>query len=86
MLFKQSYPHLDMEEQMAAVKYTKANYIVEADIQKLVNGKFQGVVLVTRENGLPADEVPRTVDVVSDSPEEALEEAKALAHRILADI
>jgi hypothetical protein len=71
---------------MAAVKYKKANYVVEADIQKLMDGKFQGVVLVTCENGSPTDEAPRPVDVVSDSPEEALEEAKALAHRILADI
>lgn len=71
---------------MAAVRYKKANYVVEADIQKLIDGKFQGVVLVTCDNGLPTDAAPRPVDVVSDSPGEALEEAKALAHRILADI
>ena len=71
---------------MAAVRYKKANCVVEADIQKLMDGKFQGVVLVTYDNGLPIDATPRMVDVMSDSPQEALEEAKALAHRILADM
>lgn len=71
---------------MAAVTYTKENWKAEADIQRLPDGKFQGVVLITRM-GTPADdERPRTVNTVSETPEEALEEAKALAHRILGDL
>jgi hypothetical protein len=71
---------------MAAVRYTKADWIAEADIQKVANDKFQGVVLITRKGGSAADESQHTVDAVSDTPREALEEAKALAHRLLADL
>lgn len=70
---------------MAAVTYTKENWKAEADIQRLPNGKFQGVVLIT-PMGAPSEAPPRTVDALSDTPEEALEEAKALAHRLLADL
>ena len=71
---------------MAAVTYTKEDWRVEADIQRLPDGKFQGVVLVMRHNQPVTDDPPRTVDSVSETPEEALEEAKALAHRILAEL
>ncbi|MES2536351.1 MAG: hypothetical protein V4632_10820 [Pseudomonadota bacterium] len=71
---------------MAAVTYTKEHWKVEADIQRLTGGKFQGVVLLTRMNDPTFDEPPRMVNVVSDTPEEALDEAKALAHRVLADL
>ncbi|MDB5840979.1 MAG: hypothetical protein JWQ23_2931 [Herminiimonas sp.] len=71
---------------MAAVTYTKEHWKAEADIQRLPNGKYQGVVLLTRINDASFDEAPRMVNTVSDTPEEALEEAKALAHRVLADL
>jgi hypothetical protein len=71
---------------MAAVTYTKEKWKAEADIQRLANGKFQGVVLITRMGDPATDELPRTVNTVSDTPEEALEEAKALAHRLLAEL
>ena len=72
---------------MAAVTYTKENWKAEADIQRLPDGKFQGVVLITRMGAPPIDdERPRTVNTVSETPEEALEEAKALAHRILGNL
>jgi hypothetical protein len=71
---------------MAAVTYTKENWKAEADIQRLPNGKFQGVVLITRMGSAAADNTPRAVNSQSDTPEEALEEAKALAHRLLADL
>jgi hypothetical protein len=70
---------------VAAVTYTKQSWKAEADIQRLPSGKYQGVVLVTRM-GKPEDQPLRAVDSVSDTPEEALEEAKALAHRILGDL
>lgn len=71
---------------MAAVKYTKANWVAQADIQELADGKYRGVVMISRENAVASDDAEHTVNVVSDSPEEALEEAKALAHRILAEV
>jgi len=71
---------------MAAVTYTKQDWKAEADIQRLPDGTYQGVVLLTRTGGPAADNVPQTVNSVSETPEEALEEAKALAHRLLADV
>jgi hypothetical protein len=70
---------------MAAVTYIKENWKAEADIQRLPGGKYQGVVLIT-PMGAAADRPLRTVDALSDTPQEALEEAKALAHRLLADL
>jgi hypothetical protein len=71
---------------MAAVTYTKEGWKAEADIQRLPSGKFQGVVLITRMGNAAADESPRTVSTASDTPEEALDEAKALAHRLLGEL
>jgi hypothetical protein len=71
---------------MAAVTYTKASWKAEADIQRLPNGKYQGVVLLMPMGEAMADPYPRAVDAVSDTAKEALEEAKALAHRLLGEI
>ncbi len=71
---------------MAAVRYTKADWIAQVDIQTLDGGKFQGVVLIAHKSGSVCDESEHTVDTVSDTPKEALDEAKALAHRILGDL
>ena len=73
------------ENDMAAVRYIKADWVAEADIQARADGKYQGVVLVQRQSG-DADGAQHTVEGVSDSPAEALDEAKALAHRILSDL
>ncbi|RZI44476.1 hypothetical protein EGT07_03395 [Herbaspirillum sp. HC18] len=71
---------------MAAVKYTKADWIAQADIQEESGGKYRGVVLVSHRNGAADEDRQHTVDAPSDSPEQALEQAIALAHRILADV
>ena len=71
---------------MAAVTYTKQDWKAEADIQRLPDGTYQGVVLLTRTGSPGTDSAPQTVNSVSETPEEALEEAKALAHRLLADV
>lgn len=72
---------------MAAVTYTKAHWIAQADIQEIAGGKYRGVVLISHEAGNDTtDGTEHIVETPSDSPEEALEEAKALAHRILADL
>lgn len=71
---------------MAAVTYIKQDWKAEADIQRLADGKYQGVVLITQQGGGSGDAQPQLVDAVSDTPGEALEEAKALAHRLLAKL
>lgn len=71
---------------MAAVKYTKADWVAQADIQELDDGRFQGVVLVSHQDGAGTEEARHTAEAPSDSPEQALEQAKALAHRLLADV
>lgn len=71
---------------MAAIKYTKADWTAQADIEELADGKFRGVVLISRGEGATSQDAEHAVEAPSDSPEQALEQAKALAHRILADI
>jgi hypothetical protein len=70
---------------MAAVTYTKGDWHVEADIQPAGKGKFQGIVLIRRDSMADSDGSEYTVDAVSNTPAEALEEAKALAHRLLGE-
>ncbi|HEY8605959.1 MAG TPA: hypothetical protein VIM12_02445 [Noviherbaspirillum sp.] len=71
---------------MAAVQYKKADWVAQADIQELADGKYQGVVMMSHELGATSEDVKHTVEAPSDSPEQALEQAVALAHRLLADI
>jgi hypothetical protein len=71
---------------MAAVKYTKADWVAQADIEPLADGKFRGVVMISHEHGTTSDDEQHAVEAPSDSPEQALEQAIALAHRILADV
>ena len=71
---------------MAAVTYMKENWRAEADIQRLPDGRFQGVVLITDAGSDRHDPSPHTVHSICYTAAEALEEAKALAHRLLADM
>ncbi|MDF3036153.1 MAG: hypothetical protein K0S28_1427 [Paucimonas sp.] len=71
---------------MAAMTYFKANWIAEADIQRLQGGAYQGVVLIKSRDGGDDDVSEHAVGAFSDTPDEALEEAKALAHRLLGDL
>lgn len=71
---------------MAAITYTKAAWKAEADIQRLPNGKYQGVVLLMPMGESDSDADPCTVNALSDTAQEALEEAKALAHRLLGEM
>lgn len=71
---------------MAAVIYMKENWRAEVDIQRLSNGQFQGVVLITDTGSDHDDPSPHTVNSMCDTAAEALEEAKALAHRLLAEM
>jgi hypothetical protein len=68
---------------MAAIKYTKGELEAEADIQRLEGGRYQGVVQIINHSGGDGDAERHLVEALSESPEEALDEAKALAHRLL---
>jgi|GEM_PF-346731 len=78
--------YIGQESSMTAITYTKADWVAQADIQKLADGRYRGVVLISKEADGTAQDTEHTVEAASDSPEEALEEAKALAHRLLADV
>lgn len=71
---------------MAAVIYTKENWRAEVDIRQLPNGQFQGLVLIMDVGSGQDDPSPHAVNSITDTAAEALEEAKALAHRLLADM
>lgn len=71
---------------MAAIKYTKADWVAQADIQEEAGGKYRGVVMLSHEQGDRSEDVQHTAEAPSDSPEQALEQAIALAHRILSDV
>jgi hypothetical protein len=78
--------HKLKEVRMAAVRYTKGDWVAQADIQERGDGKFQGIVLLSQEHDASGRQAEHTVDAPADSPAEALEEAKALAHRLLAGL
>ncbi|WGS50173.1 hypothetical protein LFL96_01295 [Paraburkholderia sp. D15] len=73
---------------MDDITYTKGIYTATASIKQVQNDAWQGVVTLARDEGDAADQETTAyeVDSTSSTPEEALEEAKALAHRILGDI
>jgi hypothetical protein len=70
---------------MAAVTYTKGPWHAEADIQPEEHGKYRGVVLITHDDKAAQKDAQYTVNTVSNTPREALDEAMALAHRLLSE-
>ena len=71
---------------MEGVTYTKGLYTATAAVRPLDHGRYQGVVSLSRDEGDDAEDALYEVEASSASAEEALEEAKALAHRILGEI
>jgi hypothetical protein len=72
---------------MAAISYTKGIYTATASMRPVHQGRFQGVVSLTRDAGEGDPEsTDYEVEATSASEDEALEEAKALAHRILGEL
>lgn len=69
---------------MALFIYTKGNFKAEVDVLILGNDRFQGTVLLKNQTKTGHTEVRHNVGTVSSSSNEALDEAKALAHRLLA--
>jgi hypothetical protein len=74
---------------MAAISYTKGIYTATASMRPVHQGKFQGIVSLSRDDGESGGQPESTdyeVEATSASEAEALEEAKALAHRILGEL
>ncbi|PLZ02259.1 hypothetical protein CY652_10990 [Burkholderia sp. WAC0059] len=71
---------------MEDVSYTKGIYTAVAAVRAVDDGHYQGVVSLARDNGEALENSVYEVDAVSGTPEEALEEARALAHRILGEL
>lgn len=71
---------------MALISYTKGSVKAEVDVLQRDYDQFQGTVLLKTQTKTGHTEIRHTVDAVSSSAAEALDEAKALAHRLLAAI
>ena len=71
---------------MADVTYTKGLYTAIAAIRPADGGAYRGVVTLSRDEGGELEDTLYEVEATSTTEEEALEEAKALAHRILGEI
>jgi len=71
---------------MEDVTYTKGIYTATASTRPMDGGKFQGMVSLARDDGEGLENSMYEVESASGSPQEALEEAKALAHRILGEL
>ncbi|CAN7526801.1 hypothetical protein LJR230_003605 [Trinickia sp. LjRoot230] len=69
---------------MDDVTYTKGIYTATVTVRQIDDGSFQGVVSLARDDGSSNVETTSyEVDAVNPTASEALEEGKALAHRIL---
>lgn len=69
--------------------YTKGIYTATISARGVDGGQFQGVVTLVRDDGEDGEESePKLYDVaaMSLSEDAALEEARALAHRILGEL
>jgi hypothetical protein len=74
---------------MDDITYTKGIYTATASVRQVGQDSWQGVVTLSRDDGEAATDQETSqyeVDATSSTPEEAAEEAKALAHRILGEI
>lgn len=71
---------------MEDITYTKGIYTAVATAREMDRGLYQGVVSLARDDGEGLENTVYEVDGASGTPEEALEEAKALAHRILGEL
>jgi hypothetical protein len=71
---------------MEDVTYTKGLYTAMATVQPVDGGEYRGLVTLSRDEGGELENTVYEVEATSTTEEEALEEAKALAHRILGAI
>lgn len=66
--------------------YKKGYYTATIGVSAADGGVFRGVVALSRSDRKDAEETVHEVPATSLSEEEALDEARALAHRILGNL
>jgi hypothetical protein len=66
--------------------YTKGLYTATISVRPVDDGQYQGLVSLARDDGEETDSTFYEVGASSENEGEALEEARALAHRILGEI
>jgi hypothetical protein len=71
---------------MGDVTYTKGIYTATVSVRKLDDGLFQGLVSLARDDATDLETTSYEVEAPNATASEALEEGKALAHRILGEI
>jgi hypothetical protein len=71
---------------MDDITYTKGLYTATAKVRQLQDGHYQGVVSLTRDDATELHTNDHEAVTTSSTEGEALEEAKALAHRLLGEI
>ena len=71
---------------MNNLTFTKGIYTAKVATRPIGGGKFQGVVSLERDDAQNPETSVYEVNTASASEPEALDEAKALAHRILGEI
>ncbi|SPB17541.1 hypothetical protein NOV72_04744 [Caballeronia novacaledonica] len=71
---------------MEDTTYTKGIYTATIGVRAIDGGQFQGLVSLARDDGEDTDATLYEVEAASGDEEEALNEARALAHRILGEI
>lgn len=72
---------------MQSISYTKGGHHASASIIGTDDGRYQGAVVLSHDsvdNDIPTEH--HIVPVLSDTQDEAFDEAKALAHRLLANL
>jgi hypothetical protein len=71
---------------MEDTTYTKGIYTATIGVRATGSGQFQGLVSLSRDDGASDEATIYEVEAASENEAEALEEARALAHRILGEI
>jgi hypothetical protein len=71
---------------MDDVSYIKGIYTANVSVRKLDDGRFQGVVSLARDDATDLETTSYEVQTPNTTASEALEEGKALAHRILGEL
>jgi 2',3'-cyclic-nucleotide 2'-phosphodiesterase (5'-nucleotidase family) len=66
--------------------YTKGIYTARVAVKPGDDGNFVGVVTLERDDGAELEDTVYEVPIATPTEVEALEEAKALAHRILGEL
>ncbi|KND59146.1 hypothetical protein BVER_02632c [Candidatus Burkholderia verschuerenii] len=71
---------------MEDTTYTKGIYTATIGVRATDSGQFQGLVSLSRDDGEADEATVYEVESASENEAEALDEARALAHRILGEI